>query len=677
MSNNPIASDLATFKQVAKRQHKALQKGNPKAPVPSLMELQESLAKALGFKDLHAAQQHWKVAVPIGEEKRLIETFPFGNAGVGKWKVLEQELLEAAMRGVDVLRKKLLQETERYSNFLAFLSLEERPGHSTFSLMGDLLQRQKFEALELLFSLGAKLNHQDILGVVASVTWDEKKWEGIFKRFVEPMMETPSSRNQMSFRDSLSFRLSNPLAETPDEKSLNLKSPFWGLFLTHPSHDFKQVFRRQSAFGWAGLVRMGAFDLLDSAWAVHRKREENLAHAHAMAAEEESVFVLAAMTPLGREWLRRIDPTLEGAPGNRHAAWSVAAIRSKATVDDLGWIWKPETFDGKDWSRLLEASIQAANRSVFEKVLPKLSSQEVETVVGWILSDLTIIHLSQETLSLLCQALERLPADSRARLAKFKPIERDGRAYPSDGPWNFLARHRVSGAHAELDFFPLVEVLLGAGAYPDQKGLEDRGPLHHLVAGPRKVKNRNEMVELFKRKGASLRMLDKRGQTPWKLALALPQFNESLVEALLPADWPNGAELSDTETLHYGNPTQVGSVEGWVWLFQKRGWSKAEALAGVLESLQVSGAETGLPPLEHFERALDVLADPRSLADARVARAVVHLHFPLFQRVAERGWSADTLCEDGNPALHHLAGPNREWWLLQQLTVGKARRQPR
>ncbi len=54
MSKQSIVMDQATFKNVVKRQHKALQqKGN----APSLMELQQSLAKALGFKDLHAAQK--------------------------------------------------------------------------------------------------------------------------------------------------------------------------------------------------------------------------------------------------------------------------------------------------------------------------------------------------------------------------------------------------------------------------------------------------------------------------------------------------------------------------------------------------------------------------------------------------------------------------------------------
>ena len=52
--------DEDTLKQLAKRYHKVLvQRNNNGAEIPSLMEIQENLARAVGHKNMHAAQAYW------------------------------------------------------------------------------------------------------------------------------------------------------------------------------------------------------------------------------------------------------------------------------------------------------------------------------------------------------------------------------------------------------------------------------------------------------------------------------------------------------------------------------------------------------------------------------------------------------------------------------------------
>jgi hypothetical protein len=69
--------DETTFKTLAKRYRKILAAKKDNQPVPSLMQIQEDLVRAMGHKDMHAAQAFWENAEeePMMDERGAMKHF--------------------------------------------------------------------------------------------------------------------------------------------------------------------------------------------------------------------------------------------------------------------------------------------------------------------------------------------------------------------------------------------------------------------------------------------------------------------------------------------------------------------------------------------------------------------------------------------------------------------------
>lgn len=69
--------DEDTLKQLAKRYHKVLaQRNNNGVEIPSLMEIQENLARAVGHKNMHAAQAYWDTHKNRNTQPEKVDTSP-------------------------------------------------------------------------------------------------------------------------------------------------------------------------------------------------------------------------------------------------------------------------------------------------------------------------------------------------------------------------------------------------------------------------------------------------------------------------------------------------------------------------------------------------------------------------------------------------------------------------
>lgn len=155
--------DESAFKTLAKRYRAQLSKKNPTA-VPSLSEVQEDLARAFGYKDLHAAQAYWAA---MGEEE---ETYDERNAFAHIQRSLARERAavgESWKAGLVAMPNA--EDFQRWLATDAFAVLEMRQRfRAEFNLLLHAIRQENQVAINQLLESGDEVSFNDLMAMFGS-----------------------------------------------------------------------------------------------------------------------------------------------------------------------------------------------------------------------------------------------------------------------------------------------------------------------------------------------------------------------------------------------------------------------------------------------------------------------------------------------------------------------------
>ena len=706
MSKQSIVMDQATFKNVVKRQHKALQqKGN----APSLMELQQSLAKALGFKDLHAAQKAWEQIPqeqerPASEQRTSVDgsTLEFRRARREQeeyfynerrhqkehlWEVAQAEMLRAGQQGVNALRQLLSEHAERFSAPLLMLK-EREAAASEVTLLADLLREKRFDEVAVFQGLGVKVQYSD-LGILSYlVDWSEAEWAELFERYVvsPPVPPSTASAAQKKFHKQFVEENYDGLlriwvealgSETGRTIRCRLSDGFSRAFLALPFHDVKKSLEGGGGLGVAvALVKAQRWDLVQHYWEGVSSIPSKMKTFDELASlmNPEGAFALASASSQGRDWLLLVDQALGPCPSRRNV-WAIAAARNGVDPAQLSALWSPQHMDEKQWVAWVFVALTQANRNAFEAAREKCPAQFMDTGLQKSLEKMSVGRLKKSGLLLMVQALDHAGPESLGFIRQTQPLESRAKGWDGMAPvWGFLNEYTLRNCEEkQLDLLPLVEALLERGAFVSGIDHDAKTVLHRLVPFAN-LPHYREMLELLKEKGADLKAMNLWSITPWQVALKQETFRSAVVESLLPSEMEAGSEL----TIHGARERalKVFNPSVWEWLMEARQWSPSDVMEGVVLSLaEKDSYMTGLQSAERdaYERAKliqwvlekDLLAHLR--ASSVAASRVGALPREEFRQIVQSGWKP-ALSSQGVPeGWDNWSGQNQRWWELRAL----------
>lgn len=706
MSKQSIVMDQATFKNVVKRQHKALQqKGN----APSLMELQQSLAKALGFKDLHAAQKAWEQIPqeqerPASEQRTSVDgsTLEFRRARREQeeyfynerrhqkehlWEVAQAEMLRAGQQGVNALRQLLSEHAERFSAPLLMLK-EREAAASEVTLLADLLREKRFDEVAVFQGLGVKVQYSD-LGILSYlVDWSEAEWAELFERYVvsPPVPPSTASAAQKKFHKKFVEENYDGLlriwvealgSETGRTIRCRLSDEFSQAFLALPCHDVEKSLKGWGGLGVAvALINAQRWDLVQHYWeGVSKIPSQMKAFAKfASLMDPEGAFAMASGSPQGRHWLMQVDQAL-GPSTSRRNVWAIAAARNGVDPAQLSELWSPEDMDEKQWVAWVFVSLTQANKNAFKAAIEKCPTQFMDTGLQKSLEKLSVGRFTGPGLALMVQALDHAGSESLAFVRRTQPLESRAKGWDGMAPvWGFLNEYTLRDCEEkQLNLLPLVESLLDLGAFVSGIDHDAKTVLHRLVPFAH-LPNYREMLELLKKKGADLKAINLWSVTPWQVALKQETFSPAVVESLLPSEMEPGSEL----TIHgHQRALKIFNPSVWEWLMEARQWSPSAVIEGIVLSLaEKDGYRNGLRPADGDAKARvkliqwvlekDLLAHLR--ASSVGASCVGALPAEEFRQMVQSGWKP-ALSSQGLPeGWDNWSGQNQRWWELRALS---------
>lgn len=700
MSKQSVVMDQATFKNVVKRQHKALQqKGN----APSLMELQQSLAKALGFKDLHAAQKAWEQVpqeMPAPEQRRPAEGSALGRRIEGEeyysqrrhqkehlWEVAQAEMLRAGQQGVNALRQLLSEHAERFS--VPLLMLKERQAETPeVTLLADLLHEKRFDEVAVFQGLGVKVQSSDLGMLTHHVDWSEAEWAELFERYVvnPPVPPSTASAAQKKFHkkfvkenyeDLLRIWVEALESETGRTIRCRLSDEFSQAFLALPCHDVEK-----SLNGWGGLgvavalMKAQRWDLVQHYWEAVSKIPSQMKTFAKLASlmEPEGAFAMASGSPQGRHWLMQVDQAL-GPSTSRRNVWAIAAARNGVDPAQLSALWSPEDMDEKQWVAWVFVSLTQANKNAFEAAVEKCPTHYMDIGLQKSLEKLSVGRFTEPGLALMVQALDHAGPEGLGFIRQTQPLESRAKGWDGMAPvWGFLNEYTLRDCEEkQLNLLPLVEALLDRGAFVSGIDHDAKTVLHRLVPFAN-LPNYREMLELLKEKGADLKAINLWSITPWQVALKQETFRPAVVESLLPSEVERGSEL----TIHGARERalKIFNPSVWEWLMEARQWSPSAVIEGIVLSLaEKTSYGTGLYPTERRpnDRAKliqwvlekDLLAHLN--ASSVGASWIGALPAEEFRQMVQSGWKP-ALSSQGVPeGWENWSGQNQRWWELRAL----------
>ena len=160
--------DETTFKNLAKRYRKILANKNKttKQATPSLMQIQEDLVRAMGHKDMHAAQAFWASQQQNADGDH--EDFPMTERRMfeGLQRHPDKELRDQAWKDATSAIKKGPDAFKMWVRDNAVMLLNMRDDHPNFSSSHDLLAfavaEQHTFAVDLIEQLGDRLTFERV-----------------------------------------------------------------------------------------------------------------------------------------------------------------------------------------------------------------------------------------------------------------------------------------------------------------------------------------------------------------------------------------------------------------------------------------------------------------------------------------------------------------------------------